>query len=845
MQKFGIFLWLLSCSLSGLTAFGQSHKSEVFVRGSEYLQVEVWRSDLLHFEMGLGGAEPRIWHTPSILPERRDATVDYVRGVTGTGDDFLETNDLRVLIPRRGLCLEVFEKRFHHRQLGRFCGQVVNKSGRQLKIEGGDVQHLFGLGQQLDDPDQDRGRRDDWVGRRRESPSPYGNFMKSFLGGAVGDTQIPILYALGPGRSGYGLYLDAVEKLVWDFEATPWRVATERSTVRGFLISGADLPSWRRGYMELTGKPLVPPRKMFGLWVSEYGFDNWAELEGKMSSLKRQNFPLDGFVLDLQWFGGVKAGAEDTPMGGLEWDRRQFPDPEGKLQKLKDQEQVGLVLIEESYVGRARLEHRELAAKGYLARDCQSCGPTYIDVNPWWGKGGMIDWSHPESGLFWHQWKRAPLIKMGVMGHWTDLGEPEMFQPWSSYFGFSDRGMQGHADVHNYFSFWWHQGIHDSYARYHPDRRPFIMSRSGAAGSQRFGTVMWSADIGSNMKSLAAHLRSQMHMSLSGIDYYGSDIGGFHRGGLDGNLDVLFTQWFANASLFDVPVRPHVENLCNCKETAPDRIGHQASNRENLKLRYQLTPYYYSLAHLAHESGEAMFPPLAYYFQEDLAARNLAHQKMIGPWLMAGIVAAYGQTTRGVYLPAGTWFNFHSGTRYDSQGGWIQSESLWQNGLFRLPLLVREGAIIPMASSLTQHLSANSGLAQEVRVFPSGHDTSFDLIEDDGESSGYLRNQLKKTRLTQGPVAGGLEVTIERAQGTYAGAPTARSWIIRLPGVRSVSQVSWQGRTLKGLSVKESPRLGTWRLEEGDLVVYTPSEPEQVAKTLRLELDSLQAISIH
>ncbi|MCB0365555.1 MAG: DUF5110 domain-containing protein [Bdellovibrionaceae bacterium] len=819
-----------------VAGFAHAQTSEVFVRDGQYIQLEVWRSDLIHFEYGQGSAEPRIWHTPSILPERRDPSVSYTKGTGPGGEDFVETSDLKIVIPLKGLCLIIQEKKYHNRVLGQFCSQTKYKIGRDLTIEGSLMTHAYGLGQQLDNPDEDRSLGDDWVGRRRESPSPFGNFMKSFIGGAVGDTQVPILYALGAGKLGYGLYLDAIEKLTWDFRSRPWEASTGRDTIRGFLISGADLPAWRRGYVELTGKPLVPPRKMFGLWVSEYGFDNWSELDSKKASLQQQGFPLDGFVLDLQWFGGVRS-QDDTPMGGLKWDRRNFPDPEKKLADLRDKENLGLILIEESYVGRARQEHQDLAAKGFLARDCETCGPSYIESNPWWGKGGMIDWSHPDVGLYWHKWKRKPLVDSGVMGHWTDLGEPEMFQPYSWYYGFADRGLHGHASVHNYFSFFWHQGIFQSYEKYHQERRPFVMSRSAAAGSQRFGVAMWSGDIGSNMKSLAAHLRSQMHMSLSGFDYYGADIGGFHRGGLDGSINDLYTQWFANASLLDVPVRPHVENLCNCKETAPDRVGHLQSNRENIILRYRLAPYYYSLAHEAYLTGAPMFPPLLYYFQDDPLTRSLAHQKMIGPWLMTGIVAAYGQSSRQIYLPAGTWFDFHSGNEYVSAGDWIQSESLWKNGRFRLPLMVREGAIIPMALANTTHLSGTSGLAKEIRVFPSLKPSWFDLIEDDGVSMAYREGVFKRTRISQKPTGAGWDILVAPAEGDYPGALQEREWSFRVHvGFKPVKAVKWQGLDLSRLRLKQKMRVGTWKQEGNEVIVFAGKVSEEEYKHLRIDL---------
>ena len=146
---------------------------------------------------------------------------------------------------------------------------------------------------------------------------------------------------------------------------------------------------------------------------------------------------------------------------------------------------------------------------------------------------------------------------------------------------------------------------------------------------------MWSGDIGSNLGILATHSNVQMHMSFSGIDYFGADIAGFRREAMPCNenhsgrlqyQDELYTQWFANGAWFDVPLRPHTDrNLSALRlpyQTAPNLIGNVDSNRENLRQRYELLPYYYSLAYRAHLFGEPVVPPLVFYYQNDLNVRE-------------------------------------------------------------------------------------------------------------------------------------------------------------------------------------------------------------------------------
>src|SRR5918993_768807 len=112
--------------------------------------------------------------------------------------------------------------------------------------------------------------------------------------------------------------------------------------------------------MELTGRPPVPPRKAFGLWVSEFGYDNWDQIEGLRDGLRANGFPLDGFVLDLNWFGGIVLDQPaQSEMGRLDWDRDQeprltdnpysFPDPDDHVRRYAE-DGVGLVAIEESYL---------------------------------------------------------------------------------------------------------------------------------------------------------------------------------------------------------------------------------------------------------------------------------------------------------------------------------------------------------------------------------------------------------------------------------------------------------------------------------------------------------------
>jgi alpha-glucosidase len=256
----------------------------------------------------------------------------------------------------------------------------------------------------------------------------------------------------------------------------------------------------------------------------------------------------------------------------------------------------------------------------------------------------MIDWSDPAAGAWIHDNRRFPnLVRKGVVAHWTDLGEPESFRREGCYDGVETTASgrkNEHSDIHNLYNLLWNKSIWDGYVAHQGEadlqgrsnQRPFIVTRSGAAGTQRFGAAMWSGDIPSSLRALAAHANAQLHMAFSGIDYYGADIGGFRREALPyndkqgryrGYESELYTQWFANGAWFDVPVRPHTDNefvtVQPPYQTAPDRVGKKLSNLANLRQRYELIPYCYSLAYRA------------YLFGEPLVARRCSTTRTIRP----------------------------------------------------------------------------------------------------------------------------------------------------------------------------------------------------------------------
>jgi alpha-glucosidase (family GH31 glycosyl hydrolase) len=804
-----------------------------------HLAVEVLDDEVIHFEFARGDGSPpaRGWisTTPMVVHPGRTGPKRLVRS------DTLDTGILRLRIDPATLCLEVADRTHEPPvRVTTLCPAAVGGDRNVLAVARADTQHVYGLGEHFLAPGAANG---DLLGRVVAPGIGAGNALTPFNGGFTENAQFPILFALGGAGESYALFIDQLDAQTWNLTGDPWRVTMAGDAIRGYLLAGATPAALHRRYMRLVGRPPVPPRKVFGLWVSEFGFDDWAELEDKLRTLRANRFPVDGFMLDLQWFGGVFR--RPSHMGALRWDTAAFPRPEHEIDRLRKEDGVGLMLIEEPYIDASRPDLATLASRGYLPQACAGCGP--VSVASWWGSGSMLDWTNPAAGNYWHDRKRQPLVKMGILGHWTDLGEPEDFSPDARYHGFPRLGLHAHRDVHDAYNLEWIASIARGYARHHDAQRPFMLARSGTAGIQRFGAGMWSGDIGSNLSSLAAQLDVQMHMAFSGIDYFGADVGGYWRSALDGDLNEMYTVWFANAALLDVPLRPHTQNLCNCNETAPDRIGEVASNRENLRLRYRLIPYLYSLAHRAHRYGDPLVPPLPLYYPDDPEVRRMADEKLLGRDLLVATVSAYGQASRDVYLPAGTWIDVRAKACIRSAGEWVRGVPTRIDGNFAVPLFARAGAIIPEAVVDDDTLNAlgkrRSGPPRDdlvVRVY-AGDPTSatrtsrFVLYEDDGETTAYLDSAVRTTTVRQRRTHDRIAITIEPARGSYAGAPGRRDNVIELAACGAeVTAVTLNGAPLVRRATEEALDDGPGWLPTHDGLVLIRSGEMNVGDTKRV-----------
>ena len=307
-----------------------------------------------------------------------------------------------------------------------------------------------------------------------------------------------------------------------------------------------------------------------------------------------------------------------------------------------------------------------------------------------------------------------------------------------------------------------------------PGRRVAILTRSAWAGSQRYGAVVWSGDTVARWGVLRAQVAASLSYSLSGMPWWTTDIGGFNTDDPKGHDSAayreLYTRWFQFGAFCPV-FRAHGSNT----EREPWLFGTAAgeSLRRFADLRYRLLPYLYTLASRVTREHDTMMRALVLDFPDDPTARDVPDQYLFGPAFLVSPVTAPGATSRPVYLPAGTWYDFWTGAALEG-GRTIDAPA----PLDSMPLHVRAGSIVPFGPALQW---TGEKPADPVRlVVYTGRDGRFTLHEDDGETNAHETGAFSTIPLAWSEATGTL--TIGARTGAFEGMLQERTFEVAFVG---------------------------------------------------------------
>jgi len=518
-------------------------------------------------------------------------------------------------------------------------------------------------------------------------------------------------YMLGfdNGASGW-LDIGKTDTNIIDFEAVSGRTS--------YLIVLAD--TWQElsgNFAALTGNQPMLPRWSLGNISSRMGYHSQEEVESVIDKYIEDDIPLDGIVLDLYWFGPDVKGH----MGNLEWYRDSFPQPELMLERNKAKG-VKTILITEPFILKESGKFTECKEQQLLGTD--SIGQPYI-FDFFFGTTALLDIFKQEAkDWFWSIYKKHTLS--GVDGWWGDLGEPEVHPDDLMH-------VNGKAnEVHNLYGHEWSKVLYDGFEQDFPSRRPVILMRSGFIGSQRYGLVPWSGDVSRSWGGLQSQVEIALQMGLQGLAYMHSDLGGFAGAYEDAEL---YTRWL-QYGVFQPIYRTHAQ-----EDVPPEPVFWDENTkrivRNYINLRYQLTPYTYTLMHENNTLGLPLMRPL-FYLEDKLELINETKTYMWGNDILVSPVVEKGITSQSVYLPKGYhWINYHTGEKHNG-GNTIKVPV----DIETIPVFIKAGSFITMAP-VFQNMEEYTTKQLSIHYY---HDESIIksdgyIYDDDGKTKNAVTNQ--------------------------------------------------------------------------------------------------------
>ena len=578
--------------------------------------------------------------------------------------------------------------------------------------------------------------------------------------------RVPIQWLVG--TDGWGMFIHHPLG-AFDFSGTEGTLApfADALPLDVFIVASADPKVIMAEYARITGHAELPPLWAFGYMQSHRTLAGPDEVMWVARTFREKKLPCDALIY---------LGTEFTPSGWntrngeFTWKKENFPDPKKAVDDLH--------ALNYKVVLHIVIEGRRVS--GTVAGACtpEKAVPSGRTADNRWPEDRAVE-------CYWPYHK--PLMDLGVDGWWPDQSD----------------GLDAPSRLARIRMYW------EGPQQYRPNERPFALHRNGYVGMQRYGAFLWSGDVYSTWETLKTHIPVAVNTGLSGIPYWGTDIGGFvPTPEYTGELHVRWFQFGAFCPSFRAHGRTwHLrlpwgwntgtlghEEIRNYRGGAghpdPSELRNPAVEpviRKYLELRYRLLPYIYTAAKECSETGLPLIRSLWLHFPDDPTAIACGDQFLWGRDILVSPVVEKGAASRRVYLPKGSWFDFWTEERLD--GG---REIERKVDLETMPLHVRAGTILPLAP-VKEYVEQQVSEPTTIVVYP-GADGAFTMYEDDGRSFDYRRGEVMRVVMAWRDATRQLSVRL--APGSRMLPPGKRPLQVRLAGSKEMKSLVFQGKPI-------------------------------------------------
>jgi alpha-glucosidase/alpha-D-xyloside xylohydrolase len=468
-----------------------------------------------------------------------------------------------------------------------------------------------------------------------------------------------------------------------------------------FFVASLDPATIMAEYARLTGHPEMPPLWSFGYQQSHRTLASREEIITEAKTFRGKRLPCDTMIYLGTGFCPSGWNAEN---GSFEWNDRVFADPKQVLDDLHKEHfraSMHVVILSDKL-------------RGTVHDRCE-----------------LTQFDEANAACYWDTHRRD--FAMGIDGWWPDEGDP---------LDIASRLVRNRM--------YWEGPQIDR-----PNERPHSLHRNGYAGMQRYASFLWSGDVYSTWETLKTHVPIALNTALTGIPYWGTDIGGFvPTPEFTAELYVRWFQFGAFCPLFRCHGRTWKLRLpwgWNTGDPGPVEIRNyngagvpDASQlhdtrvepicKKYLELRYRMLPYLYSAVRECATTGMPIMRALWLHYPDDAKAVACENQYLWGKSVLVAPVVEKGATSRSVYLPKSDWYDFWTNERVE--GGREISRPV---DLETTPLYVRAGSILPLGP-VKQYVDEKVDEPLSVSIYP-GADASFLLYEDDGISFNHRKGE--------------------------------------------------------------------------------------------------------
>lgn len=558
-------------------------------------------------------------------------------------------------------------------------------------------------------------------------------------------SSIPFYMGIHDGLN-YGIFLDNTFQTDFNFGASNNRFssfAAQGGELSYYFIYHKKLADIITSYTSLTGRMKMPPLWSLGYQQNRYSYYPETEVMRIAQTLREKKIPADGITLDIHYMDHYKL---------FTWDKERFGNPEAMNKKLNSMGFKTTVIVDPGIKVEKGYEAYEDGVKQDIF--VKYADSTNYTAEVWPGWCHFPDFTS-EAGRAWWRNKVKFFSNTGVSGIWNDMNEIASWgqkMPSNIIFNY-DGALASHKQAHNVYGMQMARSSFEG-AVEATNKRPFVLTRAGYAGLQRY-TAIWTGDNRSEDDHMLLGVRLLSSLGLSGVSFTGMDIGGF-----TGNPSInLYARWI-QIGAFNPYFRNHT--AVNTKSSEPWSYGEEVTeiSRNYISLRYKLLPYLYSTFNESVVNGLPVVRSLAIdnTFDAKVYDTQFQNQFLFG---QAFLVAPFESTKDfgNIYFPKGKWYNLYTGAV--EQGN---TEKIVRLSLQKLPVYVKESSIVPM-QSLVQTTAEKPTDTLAINIYKGDVNNSFVYYEDDGESYSYEKGDFYKRTIFYD--AAKRTITFNRVEGSF------------------------------------------------------------------------------